>query len=70
MLIRDRLERCDFSNSERAIVDFILEKKLEIRDMTTKEIAQGAFGGSHPYVLPARPVYYAYLCIGRGAEEV
>ena len=43
MLIRDRLERCDFSNSERAIVDFILEKKLEIRDMTTKEIAQGAF---------------------------
>ena len=43
MLIRDRLERCDFSSSERAIVDFILEKKLEIRDMTTKEIAQGAF---------------------------
>lgn len=43
MLIRERLEECDFSNSERAIVDFILEKKLEIRDMTTKEIAQGAF---------------------------
>lgn len=44
MLIRERLEECDFSNSERAIVDFILEKKLEIRDMTTKQIAQGAFG--------------------------
>lgn len=43
MLIRERLEECDFSNSERAIVDYILEKKLEIRDMTTKEIAQGAF---------------------------
>lgn len=43
MLIRERLEECDFSNSERAIVDFILEKKLEVRDMTTKEIAQGAF---------------------------
>ena len=28
------------------------------------------FGGGHPYVLPARPVYYACLCIGRGAEEV
>lgn len=23
MLIRERLEKCDFSNSERAIVDFI-----------------------------------------------
>lgn len=43
MLIRERLEECDFSNSERAIVDFILEKSLGIRDMTTKEIAQGAF---------------------------
>lgn len=43
MLIRERLEACDFSNSERAVVDFILEKKLEIRDMTTKEIAREAF---------------------------
>ncbi len=43
MLIRDRLDACDFSNSERGVVDFILEKKLEIRDMTTREIAQGAF---------------------------
>lgn len=43
MLIRDRLETCDFSNSERSVVDFILEKKMEIRDMTTREIAQGAF---------------------------
>ena len=41
MLIRDRLDACDFSNSERGVVDFILEKKLEIRDMTTREIAQG-----------------------------
>lgn len=43
MLIREKLEGYDFSNSERAIVDFILEKRLEIRDMTTKEIAQGAY---------------------------
>ena len=50
MLIRERLEECDFSNSERAIVDFILEKKLAIRDMTTKEIAQGAFASSSTLV--------------------
>ncbi len=54
MLIRDRLEECDFSNSERAIVDFILEKKLEIKDMTTKEIAQGAFASASTLVRIAR----------------
>lgn len=54
MLIRERLEKCDFSNSERAIVDFILDKKLEIRDMTTKEIAQGAFASPSTLVRIAR----------------
>lgn len=43
MLIRERLKQCDFSNSERTIVDYILEQKLGIRNMTTKEIAQAAF---------------------------
>lgn len=54
MLIRDRLEECDFSNSEQAIVDFILEKKQEIRDMTTKEIAQRAFASPSTLVRIAR----------------
>ncbi len=37
MLIRERLEQCDFSNSEQMIVDYMLKEKIEIRDMTTKE---------------------------------
>lgn len=43
MLIRERLDTCDFSNSERGVVDFILEKRMEIRNMTIREIAKGAF---------------------------
>jgi len=43
MLIRERLERCDFSNSEKFIIEFILDKKLAIKDMTTKDIANATY---------------------------
>ena len=43
MLIRERLERCDFSNSKKAIIDFILDKKTAIKDMTTKDIANATY---------------------------
>lgn len=54
MLIRERLEEGDFSNSERAIVDFILDRKQGIKDMTVKEIAQGAFASPSTLVRIAR----------------
>lgn len=54
MLIRERLEEGDFSNSERAIVDFILDRKQGIKDMTTKEIARGAFASPSTLVRIAR----------------
>ena len=43
MLIRERLERCDFSHSERVIIDFILKEKMKIKDMTTKDIANATY---------------------------
>lgn len=43
MLIRERLEQCDFSNSERLIINYILEQKTKIKDMTTKEIAKATY---------------------------
>lgn len=43
MLIKERLERCDFSNSERVIIDFILENGMKIRDLTTKDIANATY---------------------------
>ena len=70
MLIRERLEEGDFSNSERAIVDFILDRKQGIKDMTTKEIAQGAFASPSTLVRIARKMGFggwnelkeAFLC--------
>ncbi|HEX5350036.1 MurR/RpiR family transcriptional regulator [Trichococcus collinsii] len=43
MLIRERLENFDFSNSEQKIVAYILEKKAAIQEMTTKEIAEATY---------------------------
>ena len=43
MLIRERLEQCDFSNSERVIIDYILKQKSKIKDMTTKDIANATY---------------------------
>lgn len=43
MLIRERLERCEFSNSEKVIIEFIIDKKLAIKDMTTKDIANATY---------------------------
>lgn len=43
MLIRERLERCEFSNSERVIIDFILKEKMNIKNMTMKEIANATY---------------------------
>lgn len=43
MLIRERLERCEFSNSEKVIIEFIIDKKLSIKDMTTKDIANATY---------------------------
>ncbi|MBQ0066193.1 MAG: MurR/RpiR family transcriptional regulator, partial [Firmicutes bacterium] len=43
MLIREKFETHSFSNTERLIIDFILEKRFEIKEMTTKDIANATF---------------------------
>ena len=43
MLVREKLENGNFSNSEKAVIDFILEEKTAIKHMTTKEIAAATF---------------------------
>lgn len=54
MLIREQLEQCDLSNSERAVADYIMREKLGIKVMTTKEIAQKAFASPSTLVRIAR----------------
>ena len=43
MLIQDRFEKCTFSNSERVVIDFILNQKMDIHNMTTKEIGEATY---------------------------
>lgn len=59
MLIKDRLETTKFSNSEQAIVDLILEKRIEIRNMTTKQIAQEVYTSPSLLIRIAKKLGYA-----------
>lgn len=43
MLIAEKMEKGNFSESEQTIIRFITEKKLLIKDMTTKDIAQATY---------------------------
>lgn len=43
MLLKDRMEKYPFSHTERIIVDFILEKKEEIKNYSSNQIAKETF---------------------------
>lgn len=64
MLIRERLERCEFSNSERVIIDFILKEKMNIKNMTMKEIANAT------YTSPSTLIRIAYKMKFKGWNEL
>lgn len=59
MLIRERLERCDFSNSEQTVIQYILKKNLAIKDMTTKEIAAQTYASPSTLVRIAHKMGYS-----------
>lgn len=59
MLIRERLERCDFSNSEQMVIQYILKKNLVIKDMTTKEIAAQTYASPSTLVRIAHKMGYS-----------
>lgn len=59
MLIQERLERCELSVSERAVADFILKEKMNIRDMTTREIAQAVFSSPSTLVRIAHKMNFS-----------
>lgn len=59
MLIRERLERCDFSNSEQTVIHYILKKNLAIKDMTTKEIAAQTYASPSTLVRIAHKMGYS-----------
>lgn len=59
MLVREKLENGDFSNSEKAVIEFILEKKTLIKHLTTKEIANATFTVPSTLVRIAKKLNYA-----------
>lgn len=43
MLLREKMENEHFSNSERIVVDYILDKEMLIKNMTIKDIADATY---------------------------
>lgn len=43
MLLREKMENCTFSNSERVVLNYILDKGTHIQNMTIKEISEETF---------------------------
>ena len=43
MLLQEEMKQIPFSNSERVIIDFILDKQEEIRDYSTSQVAKETF---------------------------
>lgn len=58
MLIRERLERCNFSNSEKIIIDYIIDKKMAIKDMTTKDIANATYTSPSTLIRIAHKMHF------------
>ena len=52
MLIH-KIEKTHFSPSETVIIDYILQKGLEIKDMTISQIAQQTYTPAFPFAPPA-----------------
>lgn len=59
MLVREKLENCAFSNSERNVIDYILEQGTAIEDMTTKDIADKSYTVPSTLVRIAKKLNYA-----------
>ena len=59
MLIIERLEQCDFSASEKTLIDYILKAKESIKDKTTKEIAKETFTSASTLVRIAQKLGFS-----------
>lgn len=58
MLVREKLENCIFSNSERNVIDYILKQGTAIKKMTTKEIAEKTYTVPSTLVRIAKKLHY------------
>lgn len=59
MLLQDRLKEYPFSTTEKVIVDFILEKKMELADYSASAIAKATFTSPSLLVRIAKKLGYS-----------
>lgn len=59
MLLREKMENHAFSNSEKAVIDYILEKNVLIENMTAKEIAQATYTVPSTLIRIAKKLNYS-----------
>lgn len=59
MLLIEKIEYQIFSNSEQVIIDYILEKKLDIEHQTTTEIAATTFSSKSTLVRTAKKLGFS-----------
>lgn len=59
MLLIEKIEYQPFSNSEQAVINYILEKKLDIEHQTTTEIAAATFSSKSTLVRTAKKLGFS-----------
>lgn len=64
MLVKEKLQEYKFSNAEKEVVKFMIEKKLSIKNMTIKEISEKT------YVAPSTLVRMAHKLDYKGWNEL
>lgn len=58
MLLREKLENEHFSNSERSVIQYILDKELLIKNMTIKDIADATYTAPSTLIRIAKKLNY------------
>ena len=59
MLLQERLETCPFTNSERQVIEYLLEQQRNIQNKTTAEIAEATFSSKSTLVRIAKKLNYS-----------
>lgn len=59
MLLQERLETHPFTNSERQVIEYLLEKQRDIQYKTTAEIAEATFSSKSTLVRIAKKLNYS-----------
>lgn len=58
MLLTEKIEKTLFSDSERIIINYLLEKKIDVKNKTIKEISQETYTNPSSFIRVAKKLGY------------